>query len=92
MKKESIGISHLHQRSQAVLEPRKSFVQARSAARVDAVLDAKERRQNGYRLTTTFLEAKTRDVKASVALYPVSSDEEGAKIAQEMGIGSDDET
>jgi AcrR family transcriptional regulator len=140
----------LPQRSQAVLEPRKSPVQARSAASVDAILEAtiqvllkvgKERltttkvalragvsvgtlyqyfpnksallkaalkrhmdevaeaielvchEQKGHSLEqmatalmTTFLEAKMRDAKTSVALYAVSSDIDGAKIVQEMGI------
>src|SRR5882724_5567243 len=40
MKKTSIRSSHLPQRSQAVLEPRKSPVQARSAASVNAILEA----------------------------------------------------
>src|SRR6266478_7416062 len=40
MKKTSIRSSHLPQRSQAVLEPRKSPVQARSTASVDAILEA----------------------------------------------------
>lgn len=138
------------QRSQAVLEPRKSPVQARSAASVDAILEAtiqvllqvgKERltttkvalragvsvgtlyqyfpnksallkaalkrhmdevaeaielvchQQSGHSLeqmstalVTTFLEAKMRDAKTSVALYAVSSDVDGAKIVQEMGV------
>jgi AcrR family transcriptional regulator len=39
-------------------------------------------------LMTTFLEAKMRDAKASVALYSVSSDIEGANIMQEMEIKS----
>ncbi len=140
------------QRSQAVLEPRKSPVQARSAASVDAILEAtiqvllqvgKERltttkvalragvsvgtlyqyfpnksallkaalkrhmdevteaielvchEQRGHSLEqmaralmTTFLEAKMRDAKTSVALYAVSSDIDGEKIVQEMGIRS----
>jgi AcrR family transcriptional regulator len=140
----------LPQHSQAVLEPRKSPVQARSAASVGAILEAtiqvllqvgKERltttkvalragvsvgtlyqyfpnksallkaalkrhmdevteaielvchQQRGHSLeqmatalVTTFLEAKMRDAKTSVALYAVSSDVDGAKIAQEMGI------
>ncbi len=140
------------QRSQAVLEPRKSPVQARSAASVDAILEAtiqvllqvgKERltttkvalragvsvgtlyqyfpnksallkaalkrhidevteaielvchEQKGHSLEqmatalmTTFLEAKMRDAKTSVALYAVSSDIDGEKIVQEMGIRS----
>ena len=140
------------QRSQAVLEPRKSPVQARSAASVDAILEAtiqvllqvgKERltttkvalragvsvgtlyqyfpnksallkaalkrhmdevteaielvchEQRGHSLEqmaralmTRFLEAKMRDAKTSVALYAVSSDIDGEKIVQEMGIRS----
>src|ERR1700730_8879317 len=40
MKKALIRSSHLPQRSQTVLEPRKSPVQARSAASVDAILEA----------------------------------------------------
>jgi AcrR family transcriptional regulator len=142
----------LPQRSQAVLEPRKSPVQARSAASVDAILEAtiqvllqvgKERLtttrvalragvsvgtlyqyfpnksallkavlkrhldevteaiervcqeqrgssldQMATALITRFLEAKMRDAKTSVALYAVSSDVDGAKIVQEMGIRS----
>jgi len=39
-------------------------------------------------LITTFLEAKMRDAKTSAALYAVSSDVDGAKIVQEMGIRS----
>ncbi len=132
-----------------VLEPRKSPVQARSAASVDAILVAtiqvllqlgKERltttnvaqragvsvgtlyqyfpnksallqaalkrhleevtlavegvcreqrgaslRQMATALITAFLEAKMRDPKASVALYAVSSDLDGAKIVQQTG-------
>jgi AcrR family transcriptional regulator len=142
----------LPQRSQVVLEPRKSPVQARSAASVDAILDAtiqvllrvgKERltttrvalragvsvgtlyqyfpnksallqaalrrhldevtdavelickeqkgktlRQMVTALITAFLEAKMRDAKTSVALYSVSSDVDGARIGQQMGIRS----
>jgi AcrR family transcriptional regulator len=40
MKKASLRSSHLPQRVHAVLEPRKSPVQARSAASVDAILEA----------------------------------------------------
>ncbi|MEO8131442.1 MAG: TetR/AcrR family transcriptional regulator [Bryobacteraceae bacterium] len=139
-------------RSQAVLEPRKSPVQARSAATVDAILEAAiqvllqvgkerltttnvarragvsvgtlyqyfpnksamlkavlerhmdevteaiervcgEQRGNGLEqmasaLMTAFLGAKMRDAKASVALYAVSSDIDGAKIVQERGMKS----
>ncbi len=138
------------QRDQAVLEPRKSPVQARSTASVDAILDAtiqvllqvgKERLtttkvalragvsigtlyqyfpnksallraalkrhmdevaqavervcheqkehsldQMATALITAFLEAKMRDAKTSVALYAVSSDIDGAKMARDMGI------
>jgi AcrR family transcriptional regulator len=140
----------LPQRSQIVLEPRKSPVQARSAASVDAILEAtiqvllnvgKERltttrvaaragvsvgslyqyfpnksallqavlkrhldevteavefvceeqkgrtlRQMVTALITTFLQAKMTDAKTSVALYSVSSDVDGAKIVQKMGM------
>jgi AcrR family transcriptional regulator len=142
----------LPQRSQIILEPRKSPVQARSAASVDAILEAtlqvlllvgKERltttrvalragvsvgtlyqyfpnksallqaalkrhmaevvdavelackeqkgrtlREMATALVTAFLEAKMRDAKTSVALYSVSSDVDGAKIVQQMGVRS----
>jgi AcrR family transcriptional regulator len=39
-------------------------------------------------LITAFLQAKLRDAKASVALYSVSSDVDGAKMAQQMGTRS----
>lgn len=137
-------------RSQALLDPRKSPVQARSAASVDAILEAtvqvllrvgKERltttrvaaragvsvgtlyqyfpnksallqaalkrhldevadavelacqeqhgatlRQMATALITGFLQAKMRDAQTSVALYAVSSDVDGARIAQQMRI------
>jgi len=140
----------LPQRSQAVLEPRKSPLQARSAASVDAILEAtiqvllqvgKERltttkvalragvsvgtlyqyfpnksallkaalkhhldevaeavervcdqqrgnslEQMAAALMTAFLAAKMRDAKASVALYAVTSDVDGAKVARDMGV------
>jgi AcrR family transcriptional regulator len=136
--------------SSALLEPRKSPVQARSTASVDAILQAtiqvllhvgKERltttrvaaragvsvgtlyqyfpnkgallqaalkrhldqvadaiagvcrEQRGQSLQrmataliTAFLAAKMKDVRASVALYAVSSDVDGARIVQQMGI------
>jgi AcrR family transcriptional regulator len=142
----------LPRRFQPILEPRKSPVQARSAATVSAILEAaiqvllqmgKDRLtttkvarragvsvgtlyqyfpnktamlraalkrhmdkitaaielvcdeqkgnsldQMGSALVTAFLEAKMRDAKASVALYSVSSDIEGAKIAQETAMKS----
>jgi AcrR family transcriptional regulator len=139
----------LFPRSQVLLEPRKSPVQARSAASVNAILEAtiqvllqvgKERltttrvalragvsigtlyqyfpnksallqaalkrhlvevteavelvckeqedktlHQMVTALITTFLQAKMRKAKTSVALYSVSSDVDGAKIVQQMG-------
>ena len=39
-------------------------------------------------LVNTFLEAKMKDGKASVALYAVGSDVDGAKIAQRVGVRS----
>src|SRR6202042_731058 len=150
MKKASIRSSHLPQRSQVLLEPRKSPVQARSTASVDAILEAtiqvllnvgKERltttrvalragvsvgtlyqyfpnksallqaalkrhltavsdevvsvcrnqtgqplAQMATALITAFLDAKMRNVKTSVALYSVSSDLDGARIVQQMGV------
>jgi AcrR family transcriptional regulator len=140
----------LPQRSEVLLEPRKSQVQARSAASVDAILEAtiqvllnvgKERltttrvasragvavgtlyqyfpnkssllqavlkrhfaeitnavelvckeqkgrtlQQMVTALVTAFLDAKMRDAKTSVALYSVSSDVDGARIVQQMGV------
>jgi AcrR family transcriptional regulator len=142
----------LSQRSQVLLEPRKSPVQARSTASVDAILLAtiqvlrkvgKERltttkvalragvsvgtlyqyfpnkssllqaslrrhlagvtdavelacrenkgktlRQMATAVITAFFEAKMKDAKTSVALYSVSSDVDGAKIVQQMGLRS----
>ena len=37
-------------------------------------------------LITAFLDAKMRNVKTSVALYSVSSDLDGARIVQQMGV------
>ena len=140
------------QRPQVLLEPRKSPVQARSTATVDAILEAtiqvllsvgKERltttrvalragvsvgtlyqyfpnksallqatlkrhlaevteavelvckeqkgrtlRQMATTLISAFLQAKMRNAKTSVALYSVSSDVDGAKIVQQMGVRS----
>jgi AcrR family transcriptional regulator len=140
----------LSQRSQALLEPRKSPVQARSTASVDAILEAtlqvlldvgKERltttrvasragvsvgtlyqyfpnkrallqaalkrhldrvteaveqvcqEQTGNpvqnmatALVDAFLKAKMKDGKTSVALYAVSADVDGARIAREIGL------
>ena len=140
------------ERAQVLLKPRKSPVQARSIASVDAILEAtihvllragkerltttrvamragvsvgslyqyfpnkrallqaalqrhlddvteavervcREQRGNTLRdmvraLVTEFLNAKMRDVKASVALYSVSSDVDALKIVQQMGVRS----
>ena len=142
----------MSQRSQIQLEPRKSPVQARSAATVGAILEAatqvllmvgkerltttrvalragvsvgtlyqyfpnksallqaalkrhldqvteavervcREQKANtlahmATALITAFLDAKMKDAKTSVALYSVSSDVDGAKIVQQMGIRS----
>jgi AcrR family transcriptional regulator len=139
-------------RTQIVLEPRKSPVQARSAASVDAILQAtiqvllqvgkerltttrvamragvsvgtlyqyfpnksallqaalrrhleevtnaveavcKEQKSKSLRsmataLINTFLQAKLKDAKTSVALYSVSSDVDGARIVQQIGTRS----
>jgi AcrR family transcriptional regulator len=45
-------------------------------------------RQMVTALITEFLQAKMRDAKTSIALYSVSSDVDGAKIAQQMGSRS----
>jgi AcrR family transcriptional regulator len=45
-------------------------------------------RQMVTALITAFLQAKMRDAKTSAALYSVSSDVDGAKIAQQMGTRS----
>jgi AcrR family transcriptional regulator len=140
----------LPQRSQVLLEPRKSPVQARSTASVNAILEATIQvllHVGKERLTTTrvasragvsvgtlyqyfpnksallkavlkrhlaqvtdavelvcreqkgrtleemvtalinaFLDAKMRDAKTSVALYSVSSDVDGARVVQQMGV------
>ena len=140
----------MRHRSQVLLEPRKTPVQARSAASVEAILKAtiqvltsvgKERltttrvalragvsigtlyqyfpnksallqaalnrhlnevaeavervcqeqkastpQHMATALINTFLDAKMKDAKASAALYSVSSDVDGAKIVQQMGV------
>lgn len=43
-------------------------------------------RQMATALITAFLTAKMRDAKTSVALYSISSDVDGAKIVQKMGV------
>lgn len=59
---------------------------AEAVERVCQEQQAKTLSQMGAALVTAFLGAKMRDAKTSVALYSVSSDVDGAKIAQEMGI------
>jgi AcrR family transcriptional regulator len=65
---------------------------------LDAVTDAVEqacREQKGNTLeqmatalVTAFVDAKMKDLRSSVALYSVSSDVDGAKIAQQTGVRS----
>src|SRR6202041_2852215 len=142
--------SHLPQHLQLLLKPRKSPVQARSVATVEAILEAtiqvllslgkerltttrvalraglsvgtlyqyfpnksallqaalkrhldevteavervcREQKANTLQnmataLINTFLEAKMRDAKTSATFYSVSSDVDGAKIVQQMGV------
>ena len=79
--------------------PNKSaLLQAALKRHLDEVTDAVERvckeqkgrtlREMVTALITAFLEAKMRDAKTSVALYSVSSDVDGAKIVQQMGVRS----
>jgi AcrR family transcriptional regulator len=60
---------------------------------IGAVIEAVCREQSGASLekmatalVTSFLGAKMKDVKASVALYSVSSDVDGARISREMNL------
>jgi hypothetical protein len=63
---------------------------------MDEVMEAVERvckeqegntlQQMATALITAFLTAKMRDAKTSVALYSISSDLDGAKIVQQMGV------
>lgn len=79
--------------------PNKSaLLQAALRRHMDEVTEAVERvckeqkgntlHQMATALTTTFLNAKMRDAKMSVALYSISSDVDGAKIVQQMGVRS----
>jgi len=79
--------------------PNKSaLLQAALRRHLDEVTEAVERvcreeegntlAQMATALITTFLKAKMRNVKTSVALYSVSSDVDGAKVAQQMGVRS----
>jgi AcrR family transcriptional regulator len=45
-------------------------------------------RQMATALITAFFDAKMRNARTSIALYAVSSDVDGAKIVQQMGIRS----
>jgi AcrR family transcriptional regulator len=59
------------------------------AEAVEAVCQAQEGeslRDMATALITAFLEVKLRDARTSAALYSVSSDVDGAKIVQQMGI------
>jgi AcrR family transcriptional regulator len=77
--------------------PNKSaLLQAALKRHLDAVAEDIEREcreqkgntleQMGTALVTSFLKAKMSNVKTSVALYSVSSDVDGAKIVQNIGI------
>src|SRR5580693_966071 len=82
--------SHLAQQTANHSEPRKTPVQSRSAASVDAILAevgnvcvtqrGQPVEQMAEALAVAFLAVKMRDPKKSRALYAVSSDVEGAKI------------
>jgi AcrR family transcriptional regulator len=75
---------------------KRSLLQAALKRHLDEVTTAVEsvcREQQGNSLEhmataliNAILNAKMRDAKTSVALYAVSSDVDGAKIAQQMGI------
>ncbi|MGA2418811.1 MAG: TetR/AcrR family transcriptional regulator [Candidatus Acidiferrum sp.] len=77
--------------------PNKSaLLQAVLKRHLDAVTSAVERVCEGQRgktfpemaaaLITAFFVAKMKDAKTSVALYSVSSDVDGARISQQMGV------
>jgi AcrR family transcriptional regulator len=73
-----------------------SLLQAALKRHLTQVTDAVERvckeqkgrtlQQMVTSLVTTFLDAKMKDAKTSVALYSVSSDVDGARIVQQMGV------
>jgi len=77
---------------------KKALLQAALKRHLDQVTEAVERvcrEQKGNRLPlmgtaliTAFLQAKMRDAKTSVALYSVSSDVDGARMAQQMWVRS----
>jgi AcrR family transcriptional regulator len=77
--------------------PNKSaLLQAALTRHLDEVTAAMERvcreqrgktlKEMATALINAFLEAKMRDAKTSVALYSVSSDVDGARIVQQMGL------
>ncbi len=77
--------------------PNKSaLLQAALRRHMDEVTEAVERvcreqkgntlQQMATALITAFLTAKMRDAKTSVALYSISSDVDGAKIVQQVGV------
>jgi AcrR family transcriptional regulator len=79
--------------------PNKSaLLQAALKCHLNEVIDAielvcqeqrgKSLEQMAVALITAVLQAKMRDVKTSVALYSVSSDVDGAKVVQQMGVRS----
>lgn len=79
--------------------PNKSaLLQAALRRHMDEVTEAVERvckeqkgntlQQMAKALITAFLTAKMKDAKTSVALYSISSDVDGAKIVQQMGVRS----
>lgn len=74
---------------------KRSLLQAALKRHLEDVIEAVEQvcveqrgktfSQMGAALVNAFLTAKMRDAKTSVALYSVSSDVDGARIAKEMG-------
>jgi AcrR family transcriptional regulator len=75
---------------------KKALLQAALKRHFVAVVEAVERvcreqngktlEQMGTALVISFVEAKMRDAKMSIALYSVSSDVDGAKIVQQIGV------
>jgi AcrR family transcriptional regulator len=75
---------------------KKALLQAALKRHLEGVTETVERKcreqrgnsleQMGIVLVTSFLRAKMRDVKTSTALYSVSSDVDGAKIVQQIGV------
>lgn len=59
---------------------------AEAVERVCGEQRARPLEQMGTALVTAFLDAKMRNVKTSVALYAVSSDVDGVKIRQQVGV------